>query len=216
MGASGSKGQIETCHDYVLLEARDTFEKQGPSRYLAGMVNNTLATVPNGTLYDVVYPASPDLTQLTTLMGSTDINHFFTRNLAHCPDQKYSLLGYSQGATVVNEALQKIDSSNTTIFNAIQSIVLIGNPYHLKDKRGNVDQFGGNSTAPFDGILYLMGITIPDMWYRSGKVLDICHTDDPVCKGIDLSSLFDFTHLEYADDKSVQMVGGKFLIDSLT
>lgn len=58
------------------------------------------------------------------------------RGLQACPNQKYALLGYSQGATVVLEALGKLDHETTKSINAG---VLVGNPYRTPGRTSNVD-----------------------------------------------------------------------------
>ena len=85
------------CHDYVLINSRGTGEPQGESIGFKEMISEVLATLPNGVRYDTVYPAAPDLTQQTTFIGSSDIENEIQQGLQACPEQKYALLGYSQG-----------------------------------------------------------------------------------------------------------------------
>lgn len=85
------------CNDYLLIDTRGTGEPQGESIGFKPMIAETLATVPNGARYDTVYPAAGDLTQQTTFIGSHDIEKKINQGLKSCPQQKYALLGYSQG-----------------------------------------------------------------------------------------------------------------------
>ena len=72
------------------------------------MLNEILAAVPGGSVYDTRYLAAPDVTQLTAKVGSDDVIQFINNGLASCPQQLYTLFGYSQGATVTNQVLQKL------------------------------------------------------------------------------------------------------------
>lgn len=85
------------CNDYLLIDTRGTGEPQGESIGFRGMISDVLATLPNGARYDTVYPAAPDVTQQTTLIGSSDIENVIQQGLQTCPQQQYALLGYSQG-----------------------------------------------------------------------------------------------------------------------
>lgn len=129
-----------------------------------------MATLPSGGRHDTVYPAAPDGTQQTTFIGSKDIRSVIQDGLQACPAQKYALLGYSQGATVTNEVLQAFSPSSSE-GQALKAVVLVGNPYHLPNKTGNVDETCGSSTAGASGILLsTANYTIPDSWYATGKV----------------------------------------------
>lgn len=203
-----------TCPKYTLIDTRGTFEPQGESIGFKPMINTTLITLPGGTRHDTFYPAAPDATQFTTLIGKNDIERFINSSLAACPTQTFALLGYSQGATVTNEVLR--DFAPTSLQgSAIRAVVQIGNPYHLPYKQGNVDENGGSSTAGATGSLASLGITIPDAWYATGRVTDICYTADGVCNGFDASDSLSPAHLEYGFSDSVQNYGAKFLIGKL-
>lgn len=85
------------CNDYLLVDTRGTGEPQGESIGFKDMISDVLATLPDGARYDTVYPAAPDVTQQTTLIGSSDIENVIQQGLQTCPQQQYALLGYSQG-----------------------------------------------------------------------------------------------------------------------
>ena len=63
-----------------------------------------------------------------------------------CPGQKHFLLGYSQGATVVQGALGELDDESAA---AIGGVVMVGNPYRIPGRLSNVDGHGrpDNRTA---------------------------------------------------------------------
>lgn len=203
------------CHNYVLLSARGTGEPQGPSFGFKGMIKDTLAAVPGGVEYDVVYPAASDATQQTTFIGARDIERYVNEGLKSCPQQKYALMGYSQGATVVLEAYQNLQSSAAA--DQVQAVVLIGNPYQVKGQQSTVDQNGSSLTRPFDGILLPLAPTLhlsPKL-PQDGKSLNICFTGDPVCTGVAFT-LTSPAHLAYGLSPQVQNLGSKHLISKLT
>lgn len=204
-----------TCHDYVLIDSRGTGELQGESIGFRSMIAQVMDALPNGARHDTVYPAGPDLTQITTFIGSTDIETLIQHGLTDCPSQKYALLGYSQGATVTNQVLQKFTPFSAE-GQAIKAVVLVGNPYHVPNQQGNKDEKCGTSTAGANGVLNpIADFRIPASWYQTGKVLDICYTNDAVCNGINIGDLFSPTHLVYGFDKGVQSCGAHFLVMQL-
>lgn len=126
------------------------------------------------------------------------------------------MLGYSQGATVVNEATQVFSDQSSIHARQTNALLLIGNPYHLANKEGNVDEDGGNRTSSYTGALVgTLNATIAPSYYDTGKVRDICHTTDLVCTGISLDSLFSSSHLSYGFTQSVQDLGIDFLTEQL-
>lgn len=210
-----------SCNNYVLISARGTGEPQGPSSGFRGMIAHTLATVPGGIEYDVVYPAAGDITQKSTYIGSDDILRYISEGMAACPDQKYALLGYSQGATVVLEAIKAITGTDKE--DLVKAVVFDGNPYQVKNQKSTVDENGGSSTRGNDGILLngffggigsIKGIGLSKHWDESGKVLNICFEGDPVCNGI-AYSITSPAHLAYPISASVQKMGGDHLVSRL-
>lgn len=203
------------CHDYVLISGRGTGEPQGPSFGFKGMISQTLNAVPNGVEYDVVYPAIFDLTQETTFIGAKDIEEHVNQGYAACPEQKYALMGYSQGATVVLEAFQNLSGTNAG--EQIKAVVLIGNPYQEKNQATTVDQNAGSTTRVYDGILLpLRGtLALDPKLPQNGVALNICYIGDPVCTGAEYA-ISSPAHLAYGLDAGVQSLGAKHLIAKLS
>jgi len=204
------------CHDYILINTRGTGEPQGTSIGFRAMLNEILAAVHGGSVYDTRYLAAPDATQLTVKIGSDDVIQFINDGLASCPEQRYALFGYSQGATVTNQVLQNFTTTSPQ-GQQIKSIVDIGNPYHLPNKQGNADENCGASTAGATGILNpIEDFGIPDDWYATGKVRDICFSHDQVCNGVSLGNIFSGEHLLYGFSESVQSCGAEFVVPKLS
>ncbi|KAI7259290.1 hypothetical protein KC345_g10352 [Hortaea werneckii] len=86
-----------TCYDHLIIDTRGTGELQGTSIGFAAIIDQVKESVPNVGVHDTIYPAAPDVTQLTTLVGAHDIEQTIQQGLKDCPNQLNSLLGYSQG-----------------------------------------------------------------------------------------------------------------------
>lgn len=180
-----------------------------------GMINTTLMTLPHGVEYDTVYPASSNLTG--AFLGAEDIERYVTAGVDLCPMQKYALMGYSQGASVVNIALGNIIKTNPAAVQAIKAVVNIGNPGHVPNAIANVDQNGGNTTRAGLGWYYLGGAgAIPNIYYLDDKVLDICYQGDTVCDvPTNGSGSVLPPHLLYGSTPKVQQMGADFIVYQL-
>lgn len=200
-----------SCHDYVIIATRGTGEIQGPSIAFTNMTAETLKNVPNGIVYNTVYPASQANNSLTD--GVKDIGQYIDNGLKDCPDQKYALLGYSQGATVTAMALHNYTNMNSASAKAIAGVLLVGNPAHKPYQAANYDEKGGLTTNGFTGILYETVARVPTVWYQSTRLIDICYFNDFVCNGPVPSAVKSGWkyHLKYGSTSEVQDIGEAFL-----
>lgn len=139
------------------------------------MIQTILEKLPSGASLPVEYPAG--VAQNTT-SGEKFVIDTISQGLQDCPSQKYSLFGYSQGATLMLRALGQLDGEAT---DAISSVILVGNPYRLPGKMSNVNGTGqpGNdeNAGLFVDSAMASNETIPqlsDVLDGSGKVLDYC------------------------------------------
>lgn len=80
------------------------------------------------------------------------------------------LEGYSQGATVVVDALHQLTGAS---FDAVKGVFLIGDTRHEPGLACNVDMQGGDKTKDTAGLLYEDGNGIPRNWVS--KTLDVCN-----------------------------------------
>lgn len=200
------------CNEYAVLSARGTGEPQGPSNGFVGMIKTTLTTVHGGVEYDVKYPADANANQ-GTLIGARDIQDYISKSLDMCPNQKFAILGYSQGATVVLEALKAL--TGTPAESAVAAVLFIGNPFQVKGQPTTVDEKGGDKTRDKNGVLLPTkpSIGLSQHWVASGKALNICYQGDSVCTGIPMPP--SPPHLLYGSTPSVQEMGSDFLISKL-
>ncbi|CAF9908435.1 MAG: hypothetical protein GOMPHAMPRED_006162 [Gomphillus americanus] len=206
-----------TCNNYVIISTRGTFEHQGPSIGFKDMIAWTLGNVTGGVEYDTVYPAAQNQ---TFYLGTDDVVRYIDAGVQSCPDQRYLLLGYSQGASVTDAALYNYTDPESAGYKAIAAVLLIGNPYKIPDKVNDVDQLGGSSNRQLRGSLYNTSLPvgygngIPEVFYTSNKLIDICYENDPVCAP--QSAHANLTaHILYGGSLAVQNMGTRFLVSKL-
>ncbi|KAF4461760.1 Family 5 carbohydrate esterase [Fusarium albosuccineum] len=130
----------------------------------------------------VIYPAGFDQNVTSGVQNVIDIIKYGQKD---CPNQKYFLFGYSQGATVVQKALNKLDNE---ALGAVNSVVLVGNPYRIPGRRSNLDNYGHLDNRTVYGLFAAHSLqsngsipTYNENLDRSGRVIDICLDNDIVC-----------------------------------
>ncbi|OJJ61463.1 hypothetical protein ASPSYDRAFT_1173173 [Aspergillus sydowii CBS 593.65] len=94
----------------------------------------------------VEYPAGLDQ---NTTSGEDFVVEAITKGLSSCPDQKYALFCYSQGATLMLNSLVKL---GTSALESVKSVILVGNPYHIPRKISNVDSTAQHDEKPSVGV----------------------------------------------------------------
>jgi cutinase len=147
----------------------------GPSFFTAlrNYINGTSTMAVQG----VPYPASiGGFLKGGSPLGSGVMAELANKTASACPSTKIVMAGYSQGAQVVHNAMEKVAAmSNTTAANKVDvasrvsSVVLFGDPR--------------NGTA-------VAGV-------GRERVLSLCHTQDDICTGGDRIT---FDHLTYNRD----------------
>jgi cutinase len=126
--------------------------------------------------YPVDYPAS--LSPISPLQGNRDAVDHLTRQAAACASQRFVLVGYSQGANVMDNSMG-ISSAGAlvggpivatipaSVAPRIAAVLLFGNP---------IRAIGRSVTGPY-----------------AARTLDICAAGDPVCgAGVNI-----LAHLSY-------------------
>ncbi|KJX96117.1 carbohydrate esterase family 5 protein [Zymoseptoria brevis] len=198
------------CSTYVIVNARGTSE-HGDSPSLVPMNQQILSAVPGGTIYDVNYPADPDQ---QTASGTADVVRFVTATLNSDPSTCFILDAFSQGSTVITDALPRLTGA---AYEAVKFVYLLGNPEHNPNLPCNVDEKGGSSTAGASGQIAEKG-RVPSNWYS--KTRDVCYTGDGVCdrsatpnKGF--PGAITPAHGKYGSTASVQSMGLQAAIRAL-
>ncbi|MEU0200135.1 MULTISPECIES: cutinase family protein [unclassified Streptomyces] len=171
------------CSDVELVAARGTFEP-GTLGFIVGdpVFSALQKKVPGKSLssYKVNYPA--DLSPTSAAQGNLDLVNHVKNQAAACPNQKFVLVGYSQGANVVDNSIG-ISSAGAVVGSPIVATL----PAAVEPKVAAVLLFGNPIRA--------LGKSVTGT-YQS-RTLDICAKGDPVCEsgGGDVGA-----HLGYRDD----------------
>lgn len=112
--------------------------------------------------------------------GKVNLHKLIQQQVRDCPNQKLALLGFSQGAHAVADALSKgFSKLSQGERDAIRAVALVGNPrFNSKESFST----GTNLRAGHNGIL---GARTPgDLDRFKPRVRDWCRRDDVVCQGL--------------------------------
>jgi cutinase len=164
--SAGGGGGTAACPNVEIVTARGTGDAQAGAMGLAGLNQGIAGQVPNTPIYQVVYPASADFLNSANV-GTQDALAHMRAKAGACPNTRFFLTGYSQGAMVMTGALQKIGDLTPRVIGG----VFYGNPYY----KGSSPTAAGPDMAA-TGII---PTGIPPSW--GGKVRDYCVDGDTVC-----------------------------------
>lgn len=154
------------CADVELVFARGTGEPQGLGVVGAPLAKALRSALPGKTVnaYAVVYAA--EASQASAGPGATEMSKHIVSVAASCPNTRFVIGGYSQGATVTDIAI------------GIRTGVTRGTPIpaNLADRVAAVVVYGNP--------LGMAGRTIAESSPVYGpKAKEFCNTGDPVCGG---------------------------------
>ncbi|MCI3275447.1 cutinase family protein [Streptomyces cylindrosporus] len=172
-----------TCSDIDVVAARGTFEPGTLGAIVGDPVYSALQqklTGRNLTSYKVNYPA--DLSLTSAAQGNSDLVNHVTGQAAACPNQRFILVGYSQGANVVDNSIG-ISSDGAVVGSPIVATI----PAALAPRVAAVLLFGNPIRA--------LGKSVTGT-YQS-RTIDFCAQGDPICEngGDDV-----LAHLSYTSD----------------
>jgi cutinase len=111
-------------HGLLIITARGTGEPLNPN--LGIIIGDPLwkavkKLVPDASAYSVDYPASA--APCSRELGSQDVINHLVAQSSKCPNQRYALAGYSQGAAVIHEAMKTVDPG---LYPKIVALVMFG------------------------------------------------------------------------------------------
>jgi len=172
-----------TCSDIDVVAARGTFEPGTLGAIVGDPVHSALQrklTGRNLSSYRVNYPA--DLSPTSAAQGNTDLVNHVNSQAAACPNQRFILVGYSQGANVVDNSIG-ISSDGAVVGSPIAATI----PTALTPRVAAVLLFGNPIRA--------LGRSVTGT-YQS-RTIDFCAQGDPICQsgGTDI-----LAHLSYTSD----------------
>ena len=162
--------------------------------------------VPNGTLYELPYNAyqanGAVSAVVNVITGANLLSTYTVKRANRCPNTKFLIAGFSQGAGVTVLGLQGLTSS--AIASRILGVVLWGSPFWTLGRSENV----GTAT---EGAGTFAGIPFRTPSVLQAKTRDFCLYSDDVCTGE--TPLGHSTHGDYRDsewqDQSVQWMVSK-------
>ncbi|WP_033278333.1 cutinase family protein [Streptomyces sp. NRRL F-525] len=172
-----------TCSDLDVVAARGTFEPGALGLIVGDPVFSALQKKITGktlSSYAVNYPADLSLTSAAT--GNADVVNHVDAQAAACPNQRFILVGYSQGANVVDNSIG-ISSDGAVVGSPIVATI----PAALAPRVAAVLLFGNPIRA--------LGKSVTGT-YQS-RTIDFCANGDPICQngGTDV-----LAHLGYTSD----------------
>ncbi|WP_406352587.1 cutinase family protein [Streptomyces sp. NBC_00658] len=171
------------CADIDVVAARGTFEPGTLGIIVGDPVFSALQEKITGktlSSYAVDYPANLSLTSAAT--GNADLVDHVRSQAASCPNQRFILVGYSQGANVVDNSIG-ISSAGAVVGSPIVATI----PGALEPKVAAVLLFGNPIRA--------LGKSVTGT-YQS-RTIDFCADGDPICENGGDDTL---AHLTYGDD----------------
>lgn len=168
--ATAAPAQSADCRDVELVFARGTSEPAGLGRVGRALSDQLAASLGGRTFgtYAVNYPASYDF--LAAADGATDATNRIAAVSQACPDTRFVLGGYSQGAAVVDMLLgipplgDKVGDVGSappmpqSLASKVAAVAVFGNP---------ATKFGNPAS-----------VALPPF---AGKVIDLCNPGDPIC-----------------------------------
>jgi cutinase len=172
------------CADYDVVVARGTGEPGTLGVIVGDPVYAALRTALAGhttSAYPVSYPAS--LAQPASVQaGNTDLVRHVTDQAAACPGQRFVLVGYSQGANVVDNSIG-VSSAGALVGGPIVATL----PDAVASRVASVLLFGNPIRA--------LGKSVTGTY--ADRTDDFCASGDPVCQPGGWNF---FAHLSYTAD----------------
>jgi cutinase len=156
------------CTDVDVVAARGTFEPGTLGFIVGDPVYSALQKKITGktlSSYAVNYPA--DLSLTSAAQGNRDLVNHVQSQAASCPNQRFILVGYSQGANVVDNSIG-ISSAGAVVGSPIVATL----PAAVEPKVAAVLLFGNPIRA--------IGKSVTGT-YQS-RTIDFCAKGDPVCE----------------------------------
>jgi len=142
--------------------ARGTGEPASPQGMIVGapLLSATRKLIPGVTMHNVAYPAGMTADSKTQGVAKT-LSHMQAQAAA-CPNQKFVLVGYSQGADVMHNAAAKLPEA---LHPRVVAVVMFGDP-------GNM---GPTAKSPLGGTVPVFPKAL------ANRLMENCAKGDPVC-----------------------------------
>jgi hypothetical protein len=211
VGATPAEAQ-SACTPVELVIARETGASQGSSWMLTGLARSMSSRIGGQTsTYHVNYPASYNFLS-SVPQGVTDLVRHLNDQAARCPDQRFVLLGYSQGAMVGGDALASpldrtfgpADVLSADAASSVAAAVWFGDPRFRSGEAYNA----GDAAAGTNGVYPRRQ---GSLGAYADRIRNYCASGDPICQS---GSINYIAHAGYvwdfgAQTEAVNFVAGK-------
>ena len=171
------------CSDVDVSFARGTGELPGLGITGTPFVDSLRSELSDRSVSTYAVDYAADFTQASAGPGSRDLVAHLSSVAASCPSTTFVIGGYSQGATVVTNALGLRTPSSVTgaviptaIASRIEAVVVFGNPFGLY---GRQIETSSGTYGP--------------------RTMSFCNFGDPVCR---IGGFNAFAHLQYGTNGS--------------
>lgn len=209
---AGPAGAQNACTPVEIVIARETGAGQGSSWMLTGLARSISTRLGGRTsTYHVNYPASWNFLS-SVPAGVTDLVRHLNQQASRCPDQKFVLLGYSQGAMVGGDALASpldrtfgpADVLSADAASSVAAVAWFGDPRFRSGEPYNA----GSPAAGANGVYPRRPGSLSAF---AGRIRNFCAAGDPICQA---GSFNYIAHAGYvwnisAQNDAVSFVAGK-------
>ncbi|NGY64401.1 cutinase family protein [Lentzea sp. NEAU-D13] len=191
--AAAAPAAAAPCADIDVVSARGTFEPGTLGVIVGDPVFSSVQRKLTGrstTSYAVNYPANLDLMSATK--GNIDVVNHVTAQARSCPNQRFVLVGYSQGANVIGNAIG-VSSAGAAVGAPIAATI----PASIEPRVAAVVVFGPPIGA--------QGRHITGTYQSRTK--EYCVKTDPVCVNGATDVLSHLSYFLNADDAATFIAG---------
>ncbi|KAH7032380.1 cutinase [Macrophomina phaseolina] len=197
-----------SCAPTHLIIARASLEASGPG-IIGALAEQILAANPGATNESIAYPATLDDYQDSSAQGTAAMARALTEYAGACPCARIVLLGYSQGAHVVGDALcgggGVLGNAYTApvegmVGERVLAIIQMGDPRFVAGKSFDA----GNSTR--NGLFPRPANISCDAY--GDRIRSYCDEGDTCCAGGN-NTLIHVTYLDRYTDDAVDFVNSK-------
>lgn len=203
-----------TCTPYLVVTARGTGEPN-KGQLLSPVARAVKKALPNEvTVLDLDYPADTDVNEGGTYATRLLLDTLNVQAEA-CPKQEFALLGYSQGALIIGDALSPVDARlvgatvgelSEEAQQRILAVVLYGNPRFNGEEPYDVGSFD----EKLGGILPR---TAGSLEPYAERIQDFCVKGDFICQSN--MELDEKGHVAYFKN-GMQQEGANYVIAKIT
>ncbi|KAK2767863.1 amidohydrolase family protein [Colletotrichum kahawae] len=169
------------CAPVQIVVARGSLEAQGAG-LLGNIANKSSMAIPGSIITPLVYPAQLEPYPPSVSQGVGNMTQLLTSQAQACPNTKFVLMGYSQGAQVSLDTLCGTSDGpnfNTTqaqapmLANKIAAVVLIGDPTSIATQPFQKGTAKKNGIFPRQDFSACQGLT--------SKFISFCDETDLFC-----------------------------------